>query len=299
MGRSNAASDVSGQLDAIAAGKAFARPPVRIVRIAGPEAAGWLHDLVTTDVVSLVPGQARRSLMLTPTGRIRADFMVARDAAGFRLLQDLGQPAIDRILGIYVLSAAVEVLDEGPTVAMWTLVADAKDLAPETAGGTAPSLLGPGRDLVAPSSETDPPWIGRGGSEDLAAVDAEALEIWRIRRGDPKMGVDFDEGALPAEVGLDGTIDTTKGCFLGQESVAKIRNLGHPPHRLRHLRSRGTPAVGMPVLAGGTEVGTVTSLAPAEHDGFVDAIVCVGWRARDADLTAADGSRFLDVSRQD
>ena len=59
--------------------------------------------------------------------------------------------------------------------------------------------------------------------------DDRAYELWRIARGDPRMGVDFEAGSLPAESGLERLIDMTKGCFLGQESVAKIRNLGHPP----------------------------------------------------------------------
>ena len=66
---------------------------------------------------------------------------------------------------------------------------------------------------------------------------------WRILRGDPRMGPDFDEGALPSEAGLDATIDATKGCFLGQESVAKIRNLGHPPTVLRHRRPDRRPSL--------------------------------------------------------
>ena len=53
----------------------------------------------------------------------------------------------------------------------------------------------------------------------------------------PRMGVDFEPGALPAEAGLERAIDLEKGCFLGQESVAKVRNLGHPPTVLRHLGS--------------------------------------------------------------
>ena len=78
----------------------------------------------------------------------------------------------------------------------------------------------------------------------LDVVGESSLEVWRVRRGAPRMGVDFDEGALPAEAGVEDTIDITKGCFLGQESVAKIRNLGHPPHLLRHLSSEAAVAPG-------------------------------------------------------
>ena len=67
----------------------------------------------------------------------------------------------------------------------------------------------------------------------------DAVEVWRIRAGRPRMGADFDRTAIPAEAGLEALIDTTKGCFLGQESVARVRNLGHPPRVLRHLQGDG------------------------------------------------------------
>ena len=113
------------ELTAIEEGRASARPAeIRIVEVRGPEAAGWLHDLVTTDVASLEPGQARRSLLLTPTGRIRADFMVGRDGDGFGLLQRTDQPrAIDDLLSVYVLSSNVNLIDRTPDRSIWTLVA--------------------------------------------------------------------------------------------------------------------------------------------------------------------------------
>ena len=86
------------------------------------------------------------------------------------------------------------------------------------------------------------------------------------------MGPDFDQRSLPAEAGLEATIDTTKGCFLGQESVARIANLGHPPRVLRHVRCAAAFVPGAPVFVDGEAVGEVTSAAP-----LADA--CVGTRA--------------------
>ena len=100
------------------------------------------------------------------------------------------------------------------------------------------------------------------------------------------MGADFGPDALPAEVGLESTIDFTKGCFLGQESVAKVRNLGHPPRVLLHVRSDAPVARGASVIAGEETVGEVTSVAAAPHG--VDAIVRVRWDAeRDRLVTEA------------
>jgi tRNA-modifying protein YgfZ len=288
--------DPSAEQLAIESGRAFARPQgIRIVRVTGSDAAAWLHDLVTTDVTSLKPGQARRSLLLTPTGRIRADFMVGcdRDPGGsYLLLQRDDQPsAVHDLLAIYVLSADVVLTEVSAGSEVWTLIRGAADRSGEL--GVDPSLLGPGRDVVTARGGDQPPWAG-GTTPDLTEVGDRALERWRILRGDPRMGVDFEEGALPAAVGLHETIDTAKGCFLGQESVAKIRNLGHPPSLLLLRRTAGAVAPAMPVLAAGEEVGIVTSAA-LDSGGETVAIIRVAWSSRDAPLTSAEGATFLAV----
>ena len=94
----------------------------------------------------------------------------------------------------------------------------------------------PARDEIVTHPTDDP---GSPADHGAVSVDERAYELWRIARGDPRLGVDFEAGSLPAESGLERLIDLTKGCFLGQESVAKIRNLGHPPTVLRHLHAAG------------------------------------------------------------
>jgi folate-binding protein YgfZ len=105
------------------------------------------------------------------------------------------------------------------------------------------------------------------------------------------MGSDFGPDALPAEAGLEGTIDFTKGCFLGQESVAKVRNLGHPPWVLRLVRADGPILRGAPVLANGAIVGEVTSVAEGENG--TDAIARVRWDAASGPLSTERGSLSL------
>ena len=123
-------------------------------------------------------------------------------------------------------------------------------------------------------------------------VDDRAYELWRIARGDPRMDVDFDAGSLPAESGLERLIDMTKGCFLGQESVAKIRNLGHPPTVLRHVRAGGSIEPGAPIRTANGAVGRVTSAAPARRGGTV-ALVRVAWNAADTELSTGDGESLI------
>jgi folate-binding protein YgfZ len=230
----------------------------RAVEVGGADAVAWLQDLVTADVAALTAGEAARSLLLGPTGRIRADLHVLREPEGLLLLQTLDQPVrVDDLLAPYVLSSDV-VLLERPSPELVAL----------------PGVLG---------------WAFRPTPpENLELVSAAALETWRIRRGIARFPVDLDEESLPAEAGLDDgvVIDREKGCFLGQESVAKVRNLGHPTRIVLALVAEGAVRAGVPVLSDGDEAGVVTSVGVPGGPGAV--IARIGWVFRDADLRAGD-----------
>jgi folate-binding protein YgfZ len=267
---------------------------LRIVEVTGSDARGWLNDLVTGPVGALRPGRATRSLLLTPTGRIRADFTVA-DVGRLVLLEDAAQPhAIDGLLAPYVLSSDVELADASERFSVWTLPgAERTPELPEGVRAFSPSVLGPGVGLIAERRSSVAVADALVGS--LARTEAGALERWRISLGIPRFGVDFHEDALPAEAGLEESIDFTKGCFLGQESVAKVRNLGHPPRVLLPLRASAPVARGDAVLAGETSVGAVTSSAVSPDGTFLLALV--RWEARNDALTAAGGTRLERTKR--
>jgi folate-binding protein YgfZ len=274
------------QLAALDGGNAFVElAGWRTVAVRGADARAWLHDLVTTDVDGLVPGRARRSLLLTPTGRIRADFHVAADEVSFLLMQAGDQPeAVDAILAPYVLSSAVELEDTSKRVALFAVLGgDAADDGHD-AFVTSPSVLGAGRNVVVPAGEPAGLLRERLLAMDMVRASPESVEAWRIHRGFPRMGADFGQEALPAEAGLEDAIDLTKGCFLGQESVAKVRNLGHPPRLIRHVRSEGPVGRGATIFADGSPVGEVTSAVA--FDGATDAIIRVRWDAVNSALSA-------------
>ena len=259
------------QVDALEDGRASVdRSSDRMLQVRGPDARRWLGDLVTADVASLPTGSSRRSLLLTPTGRIRADIWIARiDDETFLVLQSNDQSeSIIELLRPYVLSSAVTL---------------------EDATGTRSAVSVPARGEIV-TRRTDEP--GSTADHERTSVDERAYELWRIARGDPVIGVDFDAGSLPAESGLERLIDLTKGCFLGQESVAKIRNLGHPPTVLRHVRADGVIQRGAPIHAPSGPVGRVTSAAPARRGGTV-ALARVAWAAVDADLSTGDGQPLI------
>jgi tRNA-modifying protein YgfZ len=264
---------------------------LRIVEVTGSDARGWLNDLITGPVGALRPGRATRSLLLTPTGRIRADFTVA-DVGPLVLLEDAAQPhAIDGLLAPYVLSSDVELADASERFSVWSLPgAERTPELPEGVRAFSPSVLGPGVGLIAERRSAAAVADALAGSlgRTEAGAPEEALERWRISLGIPRFGVDFQEGALPAEAGLEESIDFTKGCFLGQESVAKVRNLGHPSTVLLALRSSEPVAAGDAVQAGDSDVGVVTSSA-ISPDGTL-LLAGVRWEARNEVLSAAGGT---------
>jgi folate-binding protein YgfZ len=233
-----------------------------LTEVRGADAEGWLNDLVTASVDGIPQGEALRSFLLSPTGRIRADLHVlrARSGDGFLLLQDPDQPvAIADLLGPYVLSSDVE-------------------LAPADPRGL----------LVKPRS--GPGWTTAWEAREDGSVPVgpEALEAWRIRHGLARFPVDLDADSLPAEADLDvePVIDRSKGCYLGQESVARVRNLGHPPRVVVGVRADLPLRPGAPVRSQGTQVGSVTSVEPR---GGSSAMVRIRWDARDTELTADGG----------
>ena len=226
--------------------------------VRGADAEGWLNDLVTASVETLPAGETVRSLLLGPTGRIRADLQVARRDQGFLLLQGPGQPdPIASLLDPYVLSSRVS-------------------LEPAVLGGLAlmPRL---GRR-----------WAFAAGGAEGPRVEREAFESWRVRHGVAAFPADLDASSVPSEAGLDEepVIDRAKGCYLGQESVARIRNLGHPPRLVLPVEAAAPVHIGEPVFSPEAPAGIVTSVDP---DGPA-ALVRILWDARDSELTTGNGT---------
>jgi len=233
-----------------------------LVDVLGADAEAWLNDLVTANVATLPLGGAVRSLLLGPTGRIRADLVVLRQPTGFLLLQPTGQPRrIDELLEPYVLSSDVSLArsEAKPTI------------APTGSSGGWAVAAGPGPHVL---------------------VDAKAYDAWRIRSALPRFPTDLDEDSLPAEAGLDEapTIDRQKGCYLGQESVAKVRNLGHPARLVVAVRAHEPIDAGQEVLAEEAPVGLVTSVD--RRGDRTMALARIRWDAKDSALVTRSGAHL-------
>jgi folate-binding protein YgfZ len=263
------------------------------ILVSGSDAPGWLNDLLAADLAGMQRGEARRSLLLSPTGRVRADVTVVRTAEGHLLVQDPSQPeSIYGLLSPYVLSSDVTLEDRTEELALFAMpgrTAPAETPLLEGWVATHPSCLGPGLDLVGPSEGREDVRQGLtltdGG---LIEVGDTGVEAWRIARGLARFPVDLTPESLPHETDVGDAMAYEKGCYLGQEAVARVRNLGHPPFVLLPLRSGGPVSSGDPVLADGEDAGTITSATPLEGGGSA-AIARVRWAARENHLRTATG----------
>jgi folate-binding protein YgfZ len=282
--------------ETLAAGTAFVDLTAwRKVAVSGSDATTWLNDLVSADIGDLDEGDARRSLLLSPTGQIRAEFTVAVQPDATLLLQDPAQPAsIHDLLTRYVLSSDVRLEDRTGEVALLAvpgasgasavMAGDAAAVAGATP--SAPSCVGAGVDILGPGAAHGV--LLDAMSADFTRVDATALDTWRVAAGLPRFGVDALEDDLPQEGGFGDAVAFDKGCYLGQEAMAKVRNLGHPRRMLLRLAADDAVAAGDVIQSGGRVVGAITSAAATGGRWVV--LAKVRWEARDAALSTASGT---------
>jgi folate-binding protein YgfZ len=253
------------------------RSPRAKLRLVGADAADYLQGQVTNDVEALEPGQGCYATLLTPKGQIVADMRVLRgDGLIWIDLEMRSRDAMVRNVQMYSIGRDVHLTDASNAYAIF-------------------SLIGPAaRDVV----ETAPPdveysWIeGEHGmyvATDLGvdvicrAVDAEgvrqalgvepasseAAELLRVESGRPRLGYEIAGGVIPQEAGLnERAVSFTKGCYVGQETVARLYYKGKPNRHLRGLRLSADDVVrGDEVTFGDRVVGKIGTAAVSPAHG--------------------------------
>jgi folate-binding protein YgfZ len=243
---------------------AVARGRACLVWVEGPDAASFLHGLLSNDVEGLAPGQARAALFLDAKGHIQVDVRVRRDSEdAFTLVAPaaLGD-RLAELLERYHFSEDLDVIgpEEVDLLSATGVPAEAAGPAQLVLAGAIPGTL----DLVV--DDADAAIAALGAPE----VPAEALEMLRVAAGVPAVGIDTGPSTLVQEVGLqDDAVSFDKGCYLGQETVARVRYRGRVNRLLRGLALGGPVAAGAAVSADGREVGRVTSVAVTPDLGAV------------------------------
>jgi tRNA-modifying protein YgfZ len=239
--------------------------PRAFVRVAGPDAEDYLERMLSNDIATLAVGDSREALLLTPKGRVIAPMRVVRRGPEDFLLvtePELGQTLRDELRRMrFAAKTEVELEDHRSY-----LLLGAVD------GGI------PNADYGIPAAEVldqDPP-------ADLPRIGEDELEALRIEAGTPRFGAEIDERVLPAEAGLvERAISLGKGCFPGQEPIARLHYRGHANRRLQVLEVEQAQP-GAELLWEGKVVGRVTSAASALALGYVrtevpsDAVLEVG-----------------------
>ncbi|HET7244314.1 MAG TPA: folate-binding protein [Streptosporangiaceae bacterium] len=236
-----------------------------IVRIAGEDRLSWLHSLTTQDLQHLEPGTAAQALVLSPQGHIEHHLTLADDGTAVWAHVEPGTAgALLAFLQSMRFLLKVDLADVTSDFAVLTLMGpDRPAAAPE--GAVISMADSFGMDIVVPRDRL--PEISATLEHAGAAVAGlDAYEALRIAAHRPRLGLDTDHRTLPHEVGwIETAVHLTKGCYRGQETVARVHNLGHPPRRLVFLHLDGSedrlPGHGDPVTSDGTQVGFTGSVA--------------------------------------
>ena len=256
-----------------------------VVRVSGPDAATYLQGQVSQDVEGLAVGATTWSFVLQPTGKVDTWARVTRTADDAFLLDvdgGAGEPLVTRLRRFLLRTdATIEALADWRCVAL---------RGPGAVGAAPAAAVETGAELQVPAGWPDVEAVDLLGPEvtvpaDVPVADPDAYEALRIAAGVPAMNAELTDKTIPAEAGqwvIDASVSFTKGCFTGQELVARIDSRGG--NVARHLRAvvlavagATLPPVGAVVTVDDKEVGTITSAA---HSPSLRAPVALAYVAR-------------------
>jgi folate-binding protein YgfZ len=239
-----------------------------VVRISGPDRLSWLHSLTTQHLETLPSGTTSHALILSPNGHVQHQLTLTDDGTATWIHVEAGTAAaLVEFLESMRFMLRVETADVTGDYAVLTVAGPAREAAAGPAAEAAVAVTdGPvGTDYVVPRAEL------ATIAEEVRARGARLAGMWayealRIAAHEPRFGLDTDHKTIPHEVGwIDSAVHLAKGCYRGQETVARVHNLGHPPRRLVFLHLDGSvdrlPAHGDPVELDGKTIGSVGSAA--------------------------------------
>ena len=234
-----------------------------VIKVAGPDRLSWLHSLTSQHLERLSPGTTEQALVLSPQGHLEHHLTLTDDGAATWIhVEPHTAAALVDYLNSMRFMLRVEVEDLSDALGVATIVNQA-GAAPVVEDADARAVMqGPfGTDLIV-----EPDAMGKLAAT-YPVAGLWALEAARIAAHIPRPGLDTDHRTLPHEIGLiEAAVHLNKGCYRGQETVARIQNVGRPPRRLVFLHLDGSvdrlPAHGAPITTeDGTEVGFVGSAA--------------------------------------
>jgi tRNA-modifying protein YgfZ len=275
--------------------------------LTGPEAKAFLQGQVTNDVESLVAGTGAYAAFLSHKGKMQGDLRILD--TGDELLLDTERAALQGLFNMihrYKLGMDVELHKRTLETGLLSLIGpDARRIAgaetlPDTEHANAAAELG-GRPVLLAITDAGVDVFAAAGDlpavrEALLAAGAieageDAAEVVRVERGRPRWGHELDETVIPQEAGLnERAVSFTKGCYVGQETVARLHWRGKPNRHLRGLRLDEEVQPGTELRLGEREVGVLTSVASSPRFGAVG-LAIVRREAQPGDVLDAGGVR--------
>ncbi len=243
------------------------------IDVLGPDGAEYLQGQVTNDVESVAVGEGQYAALLDRKGHMQADLRVLRVGEEAILLdtEPAAKDAALRHLTMYSIGRDVQVLDAsaergaisllGPRAVEIAGTPPLPEFANEatTIAGVEVVAVGTreGIDLLHPAAERER-LVAALSEAGAVEVSPEAVEILRVESGVPRFGTEMDTATMPAEAGIvEDAVSFTKGCYIGQETVARLHYKGKPNRHLRGLRLSGAAAPGAALRLGEKEVGTL------------------------------------------
>jgi len=252
-----------------------------VVRVTGPDRLTWLHSLTTQQLTDLEPGRPTVALVLSPQGHVEHALYGVDDGESFTAHVEPGtQAALVEWLDRMRFLMQVEVADATADVAVAWRPAGGYDLVPRERLEAYAAAAGPAAGM----------W---------------AFEALRIARGEPRLGLDTDHRTIPNEVGWIGStawaaVHLDKGCYRGQETIARVHNLGRPPRRLVLLHLDGIVTDELPVpstpvtTADGRPVGAIGTAARHYELGPVALAIIKRSTPDDAELRVGPSTAAID-----
>ena len=262
-----------------------------VVRITGPDRLSWLHSLTTQDLEHLEPGQTAEALILSPQGHIEHHLTVTDDGDALWAHVEPGTAGtLLAFLESMRFMLRVEPADVTDDYAVLTVTrALPADSLPEGVSAALRGAVGTDLLVARPHLQAAATKFADAG---LTLAGMQAYEALRIAARRPRLGLDTDHRTLPHEVGwIESAVHLNKGCYRGQETVARVHNLGHPPRRLVFLHLDGSedrlPEHGDPVQLEDAVVGFVGSAARHYELGPIGLALIKRTTPVDATLQAA------------
>jgi folate-binding protein YgfZ len=234
--------------------------PISRIRLEGADTRRFLHGQSSQAIELARPGDCLPTCLISPTGRMRALALVCVDAAGADLLVLAGDgaavhQALDRVL---FPADQVRLSPPAPAALVRWLGDSTGEIAGDTSCGS--RLLAPGVDLGAGSGqpalllaagEDLPPWLAA-----LPELRPEQVERLRLRQGFPAAPAELNDDTNPFELGLANWVSLNKGCYVGQETLAKLATYDGVKQQLRHWRAPRTGPAAADACAPGTTLST-------------------------------------------